>query len=91
MPWLYVLKCSDGSYYTGTTGDPEKRLSEHASGIPGSYTFDKRPVELLFVEEFSSWPEAIAREIQVKKWSRQKKEALMKSDWKTLKALAKGR
>ena len=91
MPWLYILKCSDDSYYTGTTRDLEKRLSEHQSGMPGSYTFDKRPVEIVFSEEFSSWPEAVAREIQVKKWSRQKKEALIKSDWEALKGLAKGK
>lgn len=91
MPWLYILKCSDNSYYTGTTADPEKRLSEHESGIPGSYTFDKRPVELHFAEEFSSWPEAIEREIQIKKWSRKKKEALIKNDWERLKSLSKSK
>ena len=91
MPWLYILQCSDHSYYTGTTADLEKRLSEHDMGIPGTYTFDKRPVECVFSEEFSSWPEAIAREIQIKKWSRKKKEALMESDWERLRSLAKGR
>jgi len=91
MPWLYILKCTDGSYYTGTTLDLERRISEHQSGMPGSYTFDRRPVEIVFSEEFFSWPEAINREIQVKKWSRRKKEALMKSDWKTLRSLARGK
>ena len=91
MPWLYILKCSDHSYYTGTTGDLEKRLSEHETGIVGAYPYDKRPVEYVFSEEFSSWPEAIAKEIQIKKWSRKKKEALIVSDWEKLRSLAKGR
>lgn len=91
MPWLYIVKCSDGSYYTGTTSELEKRLSEHQAGIPGAYTFDKRPVEFVFTEGFSSWPEAVAREMQVKGWSRNKKEALIQGDWERLKNLAKGK
>ena len=91
MPWLYILKCFDGSYYTGTTGDPERRLGEHREGIPGSYTWERRPVELVFAEEFPTWPEAIEREFQVKKWSRKKKEALIQGDWDALRILAKRR
>lgn len=91
MPWLYILKCADGSYYTGTTGDPERRLDEHQAGIPGSYTCEKRPVELVFIEEFPSWPETIEREQQIKRWRRKKKEALIRQDWNALKVLAKGR
>ena len=91
MPWLYLLKCSDGSYYTGTTKDLEIRLGEHQKGIPGSYTFERRPVELVFSEEFPSWPEAMEREIQVKKWSRKKKEALITGNWKMISNLAKRR
>jgi len=55
------------------------------------YTLDKRPVKLVFIEEFRSWPEAIEREVQVKRWSRKKKEALIKKDWESLKKLAKGK
>ncbi|MDO8462236.1 MAG: GIY-YIG nuclease family protein [Deltaproteobacteria bacterium] len=91
MPWLYILKCRDGSYYTGTAANPEKRLAEHQQGLEGSYTYNKRPVELVFANEFPSWPEAIAREIQIKKWSRKKKEALIKEDWEALKRLSKGK
>lgn len=89
MPWLYILKCADNSYYTGTTAHPEKRLEEHNQGIIESYTYKRRPVELVFIEEFSSWPEAIEREIQIKRWSRRKKEALIEKDWEKLKRLAK--
>jgi len=88
MPWLYILECSDGSYYTGTTSNPERRFEEHQEGIKDSYTLNKRPVRLVFVEEFRSWPEAIEREMQIKRWSRRKKEALFKRDWDKLKDLA---
>jgi predicted GIY-YIG superfamily endonuclease len=91
MPWLYILECSDGSYYTGTTSNPEKRLEEHQLGIAECYTFERRPLGLVFTEECRSWPEAIEREIQIKKWSRKKKEALIKKDWGSLKELAKRR
>ena len=91
MPWIYLLRCIDGSYYTGTTGDLEKRLSEHQEGIPGSYTWKRRPVELVFSEELTSWPEAIARERQVKGWGRKKKEALIRGDWNQLRELAKAK
>lgn len=89
MPWLYILKCADNSYYTGTTSEPERRLVEHQEGLIDYYTSTRRPVELVFVEEFSSWPEAIAREVQIKKWSRRKKEALIQKDWEKLQRLSR--
>jgi predicted GIY-YIG superfamily endonuclease len=89
MPWLYILKCADGSYYTGTTWDLEKRLWEHRQGIEGSYTYGKRPVHVVFTQEFPSWTEAVVRERQVKGWTRKKKEALIRSDFDELKRLAK--
>ena len=91
MPWLYILECSDGSYYTGTTSHPERRLAEHQEGIVECYTYEKRPVKMVFVEEFRSWPETLEREVQIKKWSGKKKEALIKGDWGELKRLAKGK
>ena len=86
-----ILKCIDGSYYTGTTGDLERRFSEHQPGMPGSFTWKRRPVVLVFSEEFSSWSEAIEREMQIKGWSRKKKEALIRGDWDQLRELARGR
>ncbi|GJL49593.1 MAG: hypothetical protein NPIRA01_08200 [Nitrospirales bacterium] len=91
MPyWVYILKCSDGSYYTGHTNDLEKRVAEHQSGeIPG-YTSKRRPVRLVFCEEMKSRQDVFARERQIKGWSRKKKEALIKGDWNELSRLSKG-
>lgn len=88
--YVYILKCYDKSYYTGFTNDIDRRFAEHEQGInPESYTFKRRPVELVFWQEFASVNDAIAFEKQVKKWSRKKKEALINSEWKKLPALAK--
>ena len=87
--WIYILKCADGSYYTGHTNNLEKRVAEHQMGeIPG-YTSNRRPVILVFCEEMESRQDVFARERQVKGWSRKKKEALMKGDWNELSRLAK--
>ena len=75
----YILKCSDGSYYTGVTSDLEKRLKQHEDGTFWyCYTFDKRPIQLMFYRKFDDNMEAIRFEKQVKGWSRAKKEALIK-------------
>jgi putative endonuclease len=89
---LYILKCSDGSYYTGVTNNIERRLNEHENGDdPKSYTFNKRPVKLVFTEEFSDPHVAFAKEKQIKGWSRKKKEALIRGDWEELKRLSKSK
>jgi putative endonuclease len=88
---LYILKCADGSYYTGVTNN-ERRLNEHENGDdPKSYTFNKRPVKLVFTEEFSDPHVAFAKEKQIKGWSRKKKEALIRGDWEELKRLSKSK
>ena len=82
--YVYILKCADGSYYTGHTDNLESRLSAHQQGeIPG-YTETRRPVELVFADGFSSRLDALERERQIKGWSRAKKEALIKRDWECL-------
>ena len=87
--YVYILLCADGSYYAGHTEDIERRMAAHQRGeIPG-YTFTRRPLRLVFVEEFSSRETAFERERQVKGWSRKKKEALIQGDWKRLKELAR--
>jgi len=87
--WAYVLRCSDGSYYTGHTDELERRVAEHQSGeIPG-YTQKQLPVTLMWSQEFPSREEALAAELQIKDWSRAKKEALFRSDWATLSNFAK--
>jgi tRNA(Arg) A34 adenosine deaminase TadA/predicted GIY-YIG superfamily endonuclease len=93
MPFhVYILRCADGSYYTGHTDDLDRRLAEHHAGaIPGSYTHDRRPLALAFQQAFPTREEALASEIQIKRWSRAKKEALIAEDWDGLKVLARNR
>ena len=76
--YTYILKCSDQSYYVGVTNDVEKRLVEHQEGINSTcYTHSRRPLELVYFEKFIDILQAIAREKQLKGWSRKKKEALI--------------
>ena len=83
---VYILKCSDNSYYTGMTNNIERRLNEHNFGINKEcYTFDKRPLEFVFCTEFNEVNQAIAFEKQVKGWSRKKKEAIINNKWEDLK------
>ena len=89
--WVYILRCGDGSYYTGQTDNIEKRIAEHEVGVSEAYTFARLPVKLAFSQEFSSREEAIACERQIKGWSRKKKEAMMRGDWAEVSRLAKGR
>ena len=89
--WVYILKCSDGSYYVGHTDDLDNRIAEHQQGAIPGYTHDRRPIELLFSAEFPSRDEAFQRERQIKSWSRKKKEALISGDWANLKKAAKKR
>jgi len=70
---LYILKCSDGSYYTGIAGNIERRLTEHSQGTACSYTAKRRPVKLLWVQVFSKKSEALEAERMIKGWSRRKK------------------
>ncbi|PIF47127.1 putative endonuclease [Chryseobacterium sp. 52] len=87
--FVYILKCSDGSYYTGVTHDIEVRLTQHQSGkFSESYTHKRRPVELVFFCEFNDATQAILFEKQVKGWSRKKKEAIINENWEKLKELS---
>jgi putative endonuclease len=75
---VYILRCRDGSYYTGLTKQSiEARLWEHNAGVYDGYTARRRPVELVFMEVYDRILDAIARERQIKGWNRQKKEALI--------------
>ena len=90
--YVYILKCADGTYYTGVTNDVERRLQQHNKGInPKSYTFKRRPLSLVYSERFSDFNQAIAWEKKVKDWSTAKKEALISGDWKRLKMEAECR
>jgi putative endonuclease len=87
--FLYILRCSDGSYYVGTRrGDLEGRIAEHQAGTFDGYTARRRPVELVFSQEFTRVEDAIAAERQVKGWRREKKEALIRGDLAALPALS---
>ncbi len=87
--WVYLLRCADGSYYTGHTDDLEKRIGEHHTGAIGGYTSTRLPVELAWSQECTTRDEALAAELQIKGWSRKKKEAMMRSDWSAVSLLAK--
>jgi putative endonuclease len=85
LSYVYILKCSDDSYYTGVTSNLEQRLFRHKSGFyPDCYTFKRRPLELVFYAEFTDINFAIDKEKQIKKWSRLKKEALINGDYDSL-------
>ena len=83
MPsYVYILKCADGSYYTGCTSDLSRRMWEHEQGVsPAAYTNSRRPVELVWSGEAASRREALEFEHQVKGWTRAKKEALIRDNW----------
>lgn len=88
--YVYVLRCSDGSYYTGVTNNYEKRLQEHQNGNDiKSYTFSRRPVRLVHLETFTEISWAIEREKQIKPWSRHKKEALIQENYQKLQIFSK--
>ena len=87
--FVYILKCADGSYYTGITNDVDRRFNEHQSGYNRkAYTFRRRPLELVFYLDFPDPVQAIDFEKQVKGWTRKKKEAIIRGDWENLKKLA---
>ena len=77
--WMYILECSDGSYYTGSTNDLERRLAQHLAGEGANHTKKRLPVKLVYFEAFDRIDEAFYREKQVQGWSRKKKEALINS------------
>jgi len=87
---LYILECADGSYYVGhTTGPLEARIAAHEQGAVAGYTKIRRPVRLLWAQEFATADEAFQRERQVKGWSRAKKRALIEGDWAEISRLAR--
>ncbi len=87
--WVYILRCADGTYYTGHTDDLERRVGQHQTGEVPGYTHDRRPVELMWSQDFGTRIEALAAETQVKDWSRKKKEALFRGDWDAVSAGAR--
>ena len=90
--YVYILRCADGSYYTGVTNDYVHRVWQHQMGIdPQCYTFQRRPLTLEYVGIFGDINEAISWEKKVKRWSRKKKEALIQNNSDALHKLAECR
>ncbi|MFT4276556.1 MAG: GIY-YIG nuclease family protein [Rhodopseudomonas sp.] len=90
--FLYIVRCADSSLYTGTTrGSLDFRIAQHNDGTFEGYTSTRRPVVLVYSEWFERITDAIACERRLKKWSRAKKEALIRGDIDALRALSKRR
>jgi putative endonuclease len=87
--FMYILKCSDDTYYTGSTKDIVRRLWEHNNSLGANYTKKRLPVKLVYFEEYSRIDDAFYREKQIQGWSRQKKEALINGKNNLLPDLAK--
>ncbi len=87
--FVYILKCADGSYYTGHTDDLERRLAEHQAGEIEGYTHERRPVDLMWSESVPERIDALEAEKRIKGWSRAKKEALIAGDWDKVSQLAR--
>ncbi|MBD3231395.1 GIY-YIG nuclease family protein [Candidatus Dependentiae bacterium] len=87
--FVYILKCNDGSYYTGHTDDLERRISEHKIGLYCKYTSKRRPIKLVFYQTFETRDSAFVVERKIKNWSRRKKEALIEKNWTKLSNFSK--
>jgi predicted GIY-YIG superfamily endonuclease len=79
---LYILRCADGSFYTGITNDLERRFKMHQAGKASRYTRSHGPVEMLYSEKCGDRSSALIRECEVKEWPRTKKEMLIKTGWR---------
>jgi putative endonuclease len=84
MKWkwyIYILKCDNGSYYTGMTWKPDLRWAQHLSALGSNYTSKHKPIDLVYLEEYDSLEQARLREKQIKGWTRIKKEKLIYGEW----------
>jgi putative endonuclease len=90
--YTYIVQCKDGFYYTGISNNLERRIAQHNEGKDVfSFTYKRRLVTLKYFEHFTDVKQAIAREKQLKGWSRRKKEALFNEDYHLLKELSKAK
>jgi len=87
--YMYILRCADGTYYTGSTVDLDKRMEEHQLGEGAHFTSKHLPVRLMYFEEFQRIDDAFIREKQIQNWSQKKKEALINRKVDELHQLAK--
>ena len=89
--YVYLLRCVDYSYYVGHTDDLDHRIAQHHAGQIAGYTQNRRPLRLVFIQEFATREEALSAERQLKGWSRAKKEAMVVQNWERLQQLAQNR
>ena len=89
MPWMYILRCADNSFYVGSTIDLQRRVRDHNDGNGAQYTARRRPVELVYAADFADIRQAYAAEKQVQGWSRAKREALIRGEFEALPGLAR--
>ncbi|WP_235735522.1 GIY-YIG nuclease family protein [Nocardioides alcanivorans] len=87
--YCYILECADGSYYVGSTVDLERRFSEHQMGLGAAYTRRRRPVRLVWYENFPRIDAAYVREKQIQNWGRAKRKALIEGRTAELPLLAR--
>jgi putative endonuclease len=88
MPWVYIVRCSDGTLYVGHTCNVHSREKTHNEGHGSLYTAERSPVKVVYSESHDLLHAAIARERQLKRWTTAKKEALIAGDLATLKSLS---
>ncbi len=79
--YVYIIECLDGSYYTGRTWKPDNRWIQHCSGLGARYTAEHKPKAVVYLEEFDNFEDASKREKQIKGWTREKKEKLIRGEW----------
>ena len=79
MHFVYIVRCADGSFYTGYALDPRARIRVHNTGRGARYTAGRRPVRLVYSESFETLSEALKREYELKQWPRARKQALIRS------------
>jgi len=91
MFWVYILRCSDGGYYTGHTDDLVHGMAQYQAGECTGYTSVRLPVELIWTQEIVTREEALSVERRIKGWSRKKKEAMIRDDWAEVSRLAQSK
>ncbi len=82
--WIYIIQCSDKSYYTGSTSNLDSRIYKHQNNLLSCYTNSRHPLKLVFQQEFENIEDALRAERQIKGWTRKKKEALISNDFDLL-------
>jgi putative endonuclease len=87
--YVYMLRCNDGTFYVGHTDDLERRLAEHNAGRYEGYTSTRRPLTIVYSQDFGSRDDAKKAEWKLKRWSTKKKQALINNNWETISLFGK--